>query len=256
MLSCVIPAYNEPHLQRTIDSLLLNAEGDIEIIVVLDGYWPEPSLKVNQKVHLLHLGKNKGMRAAINAGIALSKGEFILKSDAHCMFGKGYDKILLENAESNSVYIPRRFKLDREKWEILPNRPIDYEKLIIHETYHKFHGEEWKTRAIKRKDILIDETMSFQGSCCMMSRKHWDSVIGELDENTYGPFLQEPVEVGMKTWQSGGKLLVKKNTWYAHKHRDIKRSHHIKEAEANIIYARVLDIWKDEYEKLKLRFGI
>lgn len=41
MLSVIIPSWKDPLLQKTIDSLLENAGGEIEIIAVLDGYWPE-----------------------------------------------------------------------------------------------------------------------------------------------------------------------------------------------------------------------
>ena len=37
MLSIIIPSYKDPLLQRTIDDILENAQGDIEIIAVLDG---------------------------------------------------------------------------------------------------------------------------------------------------------------------------------------------------------------------------
>ena len=42
MLSVIIPSRNEVFLQQTIDDVLRNAVGEIEVIAVLDGYWPEP----------------------------------------------------------------------------------------------------------------------------------------------------------------------------------------------------------------------
>ncbi|MBI1864015.1 glycosyltransferase, partial [Candidatus Woesebacteria bacterium] len=66
MLSVVIPSYKDPLLHKTIDSLLENAEGEIEIIAVLDGYWPSTPIKNEERVRVLHLGKNRGMRRAIN----------------------------------------------------------------------------------------------------------------------------------------------------------------------------------------------
>ena len=44
-LSVIIPARNEPFLNKTVDGLFENAEEEIEIIVMLDGYWPNPPLK-------------------------------------------------------------------------------------------------------------------------------------------------------------------------------------------------------------------
>ena len=42
MLSVIIPARNEIYLQKTIDSVLSAAKGEIEVIAILDGYWPDP----------------------------------------------------------------------------------------------------------------------------------------------------------------------------------------------------------------------
>ena len=57
----------------------------------------------------------------------------------------------------------------------------------------------------------------------LLSRKHWDW-LGGLQEEGYGPFAQEAIEIGLKTWLGGkGKVMVNKNTWYAHKHRLFKR---------------------------------
>ena len=92
MISVIIPAFNEPYLQHTVDDLLANAADEIEIIIVLDGYWPEPIIEDNAKVILLHRGQRSGMRVAINSGIKIVQGEFILKCDAHCAFDKDYDQ--------------------------------------------------------------------------------------------------------------------------------------------------------------------
>ena len=73
-LSVVIPSYKAPLLVKTIDSLLVNSElGDqLEIIAVLDGYWPEFELRGDPRVRYIHLGQNRGMRGAINAGVLIS----------------------------------------------------------------------------------------------------------------------------------------------------------------------------------------
>ena len=42
MLSILIAARNEIYLQRTIEDIFTNAEGEIEIIVILDGWIPDP----------------------------------------------------------------------------------------------------------------------------------------------------------------------------------------------------------------------
>ncbi|MFA4890420.1 MAG: glycosyltransferase family 2 protein [Candidatus Paceibacterota bacterium] len=252
MLSVVIPSYKDPLLQKTIDSLLENSElGDkMEIIAVLDGYWPSPQLRDDKRLKILHLGKNRGMRGAINAGVAISKGDYIMKSDAHCMFGKGYDRILLERIRDNWIVTPRRYFLDTEKWEVINNiLPVDYKKLVIDQD--KFARQEWQSRAEERKDKMIDDTMVIQESCWVMARSWWDKVIRELQTDDDGT-----IEIAMKTFVAGGRTMVNKNTWYAHKHRKFGRTSHVSGEEIKKGNDYVLSRWKDELVKMNQYFGI
>lgn len=226
MLSIVIPSYRENLLQKTIDDIRANAEGPIEIIAVLDGYSDTLSGATT-----VTFPANRGMRGAINAGVALARGEYIMKTDGHCRFDKGFDTKLLAEIEDNWVVIPRRYDLNPETWELMDTPFTDYDKLIIHQTRHKFHGERWMARH-KQDRPDIDETMCFQGSAWLMKKTWWDQ-IGPLDDEHYGPFTQEPVEISMKTWQAGGKLMVNKRTWYGHKHRDWNRTHNVPREEAD-----------------------
>lgn len=229
LLSIIIPDRNgQPYLQKTIDGLLENAEGDIEIIVVCDGVWPNPPLKDDKRVIIIHHGaihSNYGMKTGINRGIAVSSGEFIMKTDAHCMFGKGFDKKLIANLEKNWVVIPRRYRLEPDKWEIVEDGrpPIDY--MFLSYPYERpfdktcgIHGDDWRERTRGRMDIMIDDTMSMQGSCYFMHRSHWDNIEG-LDPETFGEFTMEAQEISLKTQLSGGRLIINKNTWYAHMHK-------------------------------------
>lgn len=228
MVSIIIPSRNAEFLQRTIDDLLKKAKGDIEIIVVLDGYWPTPQLFDDKRLIVLHHGEvhgNKGMRFGINSGIAISKGEFLMKLDEHCIVDEGFDQKLIADCDDNWVVIPRRYRIDWEKWDILHDGrpPVDYMYLAY--PYERpfdrtcgLHGAEWRERYYQRKDILIDDTMSWQGSCWFMTRKHWDW-LGPLDREHYGPFTQEAQEIGNKTWLGGGRLVINKKTWYAHYHK-------------------------------------
>lgn len=232
-VSVIIPDRNgQPYLQQTIDDILAKAEGDIEIIVAVDGLWPDPMVKKNPKVILVHFGvifDNLGMRAGINKAVAISTGEYIMKIDEQCIVDQGFDTKLKADCEENWVVIPRRYRLDWDTWQIVDPKldsrpPVDYMYLAYpyERPFDKtsgLHGAEWKEKYNERKDILIDDTMSWQGSCWFMTRKHWDNVIKELDDINYGTFTQEAQEIGNKTWLSGGRLVVNKKTWYAHGHK-------------------------------------
>lgn len=259
-LSVIIPSYKDPLLHLTIESLLENAEGEIEIIAVLDGYWPDFTITNDERVRFVHLGRNRGMRKAINAGVAVSSGEYIMRTDEHCAFGKGYDVILTKNLEPNWIVTPRRYFLDPVKWEIMDIPPVDYMNLKtvnVKQGVQKFSGVE----APGNDKEPIQESMAMQGSCWVMRRDWWDKVIGELQTEGYGPHYQDSHEMVFKTWKAGGKLMVNKNTWHAHKHRDFPRTHNngTKENPSNneASWAYSLKVWGDYYEKeIKPKWGL
>jgi len=216
---------------------------EFEIIVVLDGYTPATPIINDPRVRVLQLEKNVGMREAINAGVNIAKGEYLMKCDEHCMFDEGMDTKILAEIQDDWVVIPRRYKLDTDKWVICEDdkEPIDYERLVITRP-EKIGGLNWPQRAEAQKDILIDETMVFQGSCWVMSRKHWD-FIGKLQTEGYGTFAQEAIEIALKTWLSGGKVMVNKKTWYAHKHRKFGRISPVKNSEIEAGNKYSQDFW-------------
>ena len=234
MLSIIIPdRQGQPYLQKTIDGLFENATGDIEIIVVCDGTWPDPSLKTHPRVIQIHHGTqfgNLGMRTSINRGIAVSHGEYIMKIDEHCMVGNGFDKQLIADCEDNWVVIPRRWRLDADEWKVTREMrdqrpPVDY--MFVAYPYERpndktcgLHGAEWKERFETNKQLLIDETPTMQGSCYFMKRSYWDKLLPNgLNPDHYGEFTQEAQEISMAAWLSGGKVMVNKKTWYAHMHK-------------------------------------
>jgi glycosyltransferase involved in cell wall biosynthesis len=235
-LTIILPSRNETFLTKTIQDLLAKAKGDIEIIAVLDGYWPSPhetkywkspAMIHDPRVAYLHKGAAEGMRAAINSAAEIAKGKYIMKLDAHCMVGEGFDEILKADCEENWVVIPRRKRLDAEKWDIqdVGKPDIDYEFLSY--PYWKpeevgIHGTIWTQRINERKDnpeYDIDENPTFQGSCWFMHKKFFKEVLEGMQEEGYGTFIGEPQEISMKTWLADGKLMVNKKTWYAHLHK-------------------------------------
>ena len=229
-LSVIIPSYRELFLQETIDSILKSAEEDIEIIVCLDNCDPERPLKQKRNVIVLKTEKKLGMRECINEAFKLCTGKFLMKSDAHCLYSKGFDVELKKNCEENWVSIPRRYSLDPIKWTrsrihnyidyvyISPpfidgGRPAGMKGL----KWRGPHGADGPKLYLEneRKDILIDEIIAFQGSCWFMHADHFKS-IGGLDSVNFGSSGREALEISFKTWLTGGKVVRNKNAWYAH----------------------------------------
>ncbi len=230
MLSIVVPAFREPFLNKTVDSLLENATGEVEVIAVLDGYDPGGPMSVDSRVKIVKLDKNLGMRGTLNAGIAVATGEFLMKIDAHCAVGEGYDQILTADCQENWLMVPRRYHLDEETWTKSTRWPVrDYHYLSFPGTADPSYGyslqvQNWE----KWNDLEIDDTPSFQGSGWVANRKYFMKHIGFYDDRpeTYGSFAQDQQETGLKYWLGGGEIKVNKKTWYAHLQ---KRGYHYKE---------------------------
>lgn len=232
LLSVIIPSRVDEYLNQTIVDLLQKAEGPIEIITVLDGYWPSQPLPNISNVITIHHGtqhNNYGMREAINSGIAVSSGEYIMKIDEHCMVDQGFDVKLKADCADDWIVIPRRYRLDAPNWQIIDDGrpPVDYMFIAypferVNDTTCGLHGALWNARHFSHKDLLIDDTMAWQGSAWFLKRAYWDRLIGPMDSSTYGWFTHEAQELGFKCQLSGGRLIVNKKTWYAHFHKGSK----------------------------------
>jgi glycosyltransferase involved in cell wall biosynthesis len=217
-------------LQKTVDDLFAKAEGEVEVIVVYDGRWADPILKDHPNLVQIYHGMihdNLGMRESINAGVAVSRGKYIMKLDEQCSVSQGYDVRLASICQDDWVVIPRRKRLEPETWTLVNDGRPDIDYMAVEYPYLKpldktqgMHGKEWKRP--ERADIEIDDTPTGQGSCYFMSRKHWDNIIGELDSTHYGTFTSEAQEVTLKTWFTGGRVVVDKGSYYAHWHKGSK----------------------------------
>lgn len=233
-LSIIVPARNELYLQKTILDILKNARGEVEILAVLDGYWEQADKIVDDsRVNYLHFSTPKGLRNAVNKGVELAKGEYILKCDAHVSFAEGFDTTLIADHQPNWIQIPSRYPLDPVKWERearTDNKyPVDYEYIDSSD----LHGVEWRERRDERKDILIDETLSAQGSCWFITKKFFEE-LGGLDEENYGSFFLEFQELSFKTYSIDGKVMVNKKTNYNHYHKIQSRGYSLPKDDRNI----------------------
>lgn len=234
-LSIVIPARDERFLTPTIDDIFRNARGEIEIVAVLDSdKWPGDWKEVTDRhphLHTIHNGSPKGMRHSINVGVAsaVSRGaKYVAKSDGHCSFSEGFDEVLKATMEPNWVVVPRRGRLDPENWIATEtHKPdIDYHYLSYPDNPDDFggpglNGKPWTQRAVERKDIPVDEECSSQGSFWFMEAAYFEK-LELMDAASYSEFWAEMQEIGIKTWCSGGKLMINKNCTYLHLHKGRK----------------------------------
>lgn len=266
-LSIVIPGYHDPYHEKTVRDLLDNSSlgEQLEIISVFDGFWPTWELVSDPRRRIVHLGKNRGMREAINAGIAVAKGEFIGRMDEHCSVAKGMDKELTDTCKENEVMTCKRYYLNPETWTIMKDKgSVGAEKLVIQNVsdgVRKFAGKIWPEKVKEMEGTPIFEVSAQQGSFWIANREFFLKTVGELSTEGYGQLIQDSVEVSMKYWKAGGKLMMNHNTFYAHKHRSFNRTHQngTKENPANCDagYAYSLQQWETYYNEVtKPRFGI
>lgn len=116
-LSVLIPSRSEEFLKRTVESVLESSEMDTEVIVVLDGEWASPQLDQHPKVKVVYVPESIGQRAATNLAARVSKAKYIMKLDAHCILGPGFDRILMEDCEPDWTVIPRMYNLHAFNWK-------------------------------------------------------------------------------------------------------------------------------------------
>jgi glycosyltransferase involved in cell wall biosynthesis len=246
-VSVLIPARNEQFLQKTVDDLFAKAATDIEVIVLLDGC--ESPIKERRNLLILRRDEPAGMRAAINSCANSAHGKFYLKIDAHCMVAEGFDAALMADCDRDWIVVPRRYALDAESWKIEPNPkyPIDYHYLSYpwaNPAEPGLHGVPWRERTRARKDILVDDEMSSQGSCWFMHGYYFHRM-AFMRTNGYGPFAQEFQELGLNCWLNGGRVVVNKSVWYAHLHKGHRygRGYPLTAGEMQRSAAWSLDYW-------------
>lgn len=233
----IVPARNEPYLIKTVDDIFAKARGEICVYVALEAYYPPEWDKTTDKypgrVVTIHHGQPHGMRSSINQAANIAYDcDYLLKCDAHVMFSEGFDVALQRDCPSKTVMVPRRYRLDPEAWSIIKDGrlPVDYEYIAYPNGGDGgMKGRNWEARSKERSNILIDPTMCAQGSCWFMPRSYFYE-LELMDEESYGSFWKEMLEVALKAWLSGGQVLTHKGCWYAHWHKP-KRGYSMEDAD-------------------------
>jgi glycosyltransferase involved in cell wall biosynthesis len=236
-LSILIPARNEQFLNNTIQDIFAHAEGDTEVIAVLDGQWGAEPIPDNPRLTLIYHSQSIGQRAATNEAARLSEAKYLMKVDAHCAFDKGFDVKLLADMQDDWTMAPLMKNLHAFDWVceeghrryqspsgvctqcgkltkmdvvwIAKNNP----KSTAYRFDKDLHFQYWEDYKKKQKGDLV-ESMSLQGSAFLVTRKKYFEL--DICDERHGSWGQQGTEVACKTWLSGGRVIVSKKTWYAH----------------------------------------
>lgn len=210
-VSVIIPGRCEKYFQNTIDSILENATGDIEIVPVVDGYEPDPPLRINDnRVKPIFLKKSIGQRAAYNLGIKESTGKYVMKLDAHAMVSPSFDEVLKSHCPPKTVVLPEMRRLDPIKWKDKKRGKTHFMYFGLDVFCH--YWRDYRNRDAAK--VEYPEVLTGQGSC-WFTTKEWNNHIGILDEKL-GSWGKVGIEVSLKTWLCGGQQILNKKAWQAH----------------------------------------
>ena len=226
-------------LSKTVEDILSHIEDETEVIIGLDGEWADPPVIDDPRVTIFYVNESIGQRAMTNQLCKLSKAKYVMKVDAHCAFDQGFDRKMIEAMQDDWTMVPTMRNLHVFNW-VCPDGHTRYQgksgvctecgkethrdivwipkpspssnSYCFDPEPHFQYFREYNKRPEGRSGVT--ESMSLQGSCFMMTRdKYWELNICDEDFGSWG---SQGIEVAVKTWLSGGKVMVNQNTWYAH----------------------------------------
>jgi hypothetical protein len=248
-LSILIPARNEEFISNTVADIIRNKRGRTEVIVGLDGEWADPGIMDHPDVRVVYLSESIGQRAMTNKLCQLSTAKYVAKTDAHCAFDEGFDVKLMDGMQDDWTIVPVMRNLHAFSWECddcghltyqgpvpegCANAQCPAQKYSFHKkiewigkpspqsTAYLFNRnlQFWYFNELKKRqqgEGIWAETMSLQGSFFMLTReKYWEL---NICDETWGSWGQQGTEVALKTWLSGGRVVCRMDTWYAHMFR-------------------------------------
>lgn len=239
-LSVIIAARNEELFSQTVKNVIENSNDCTEVIAVADGYKPYPKIEDHDRVRVIYLDNSIGQRAAVNLGVKESDSKYVMKLDAHCAVDKDFDLKLIKNCEPDWTVVPRMYNLHAYDWKCYGCGKKQYQGKPFTCCGPVKKKMVWKPKRKARSDfMLFDSNMQFGywssfknrpeaqhdicdqlcavGACWFMERERYLD-LNILDEG-HGGWGQVGVEVACKSWLSGGKQVVNKNTWFAHMFR-------------------------------------
>ena len=175
--SIIIPIYKvEKYLHECVDSILSQTFGDFEVILVDDGS-PDGCPQIcdeyahkDARVKVIHQ-KNAGQASARNAGLKMSRGEYIVYLDSDDYFGDSQTLAKLDKKCVNFVDIvmygyAKFFESDHSLGEPICNYPQNLKGIKPGQVIRSllavdmYDGSAWNKTI--RKDLLINNHIEFR----------------------------------------------------------------------------------------------
>jgi len=248
----IIPFHNESAeiLSRTIKSILTRTPPHLlDEIIIVDDYDPQnldEIIKFHPKVTVIHNGKREGLIRSKITGANAAKSSVLIFLEAHCECNKDWIQPLLQAIKEDpmTVAIP--------VVDVIMDSDYKYAAGGVARGGFNFNLD-YKWISLKAglsqgpTDYIANPCMS--GGLFAMSMKWW-KILGKYDEgmDIWGG---ENVEISIRAWTCGGKLLlipcsrvghVFRVGWFPYTWGDLGHSRTILRNKA-----RLAEVWLDEY---------
>jgi hypothetical protein len=213
MTSVIIPAREEIYLNRTIENLLANATGNVEVIVILDGY--EYDIMKDARIKIIKHKEPLGQRVSMNEAAQIAEGQYLFRIDAHCTMSEGWDTKLKCACDDRSIAVPIIKDLNPDTWQIYENTKISSFAYLDRNFCHKW----WSNYKTPQNWKIVEETMSFIGLAWMIKKKYFEQ-LGGFDDLTIGKYGFIGPEWSLKVWlspQYPGRVLLRTDVICAHR---------------------------------------
>lgn len=188
-VSVVIPCFNHGEfLREAVCSATAIERDDMEVIVVDDGSRDERTCREMDALPELGIKvirqDNKGLGAARNAGIAISRGEYVLPLDADDRLHRGWIdrgiRILESNSKVGVVYGDAEcFGTRSYRWT---TGKFDPDRLL---EWNYIHASALYRRSVWEQNRGYDSTMPVQGY------EDWDFWLGALEHGWEFAYIPE-----------------------------------------------------------------
>jgi len=182
-VSVILPTYNRVHLiGRAIQSILNQTYQDFEIIIIDDGSKDDTEKIIrgfqekDKRIKYIRFEENKGAAAARNAGIKMSKGEYITfqDSDDEWVIDKLEKQMkIIETSSENIVVYCGFWRIDGDEKTYIPDIKISNREGNIHKELLKRNFIGTPSILLLKKNLekigMFDENLS--------RLQDWDLVI-------------------------------------------------------------------------------
>jgi len=234
-ISVIISALNEPHLYKTVMSIVENSyDSDLDEIIIIDDCSDEPIVIDCPKVKIVRNNIRQGLIRSRDTAARMASGDYIISIDAHCKVYKNWVQPLVDILNDNyrNVAIPATVGLNPDTWT--ENRSKSFKS-----------GLRWDLDFYWYDDYINDSYSPIFAGHCFAFTKQWFLESGGFDIHM-DRWGCENIEFSLRTWLCGGSVLVAKNSLVAH----YFKSKWTYEMDGKTLLAnkiRVVEVWFENY---------